>query len=75
MCYRMDDKGTVEADGFKTVNYPVVKSGFAPQLILASDQQARRLVQMKKIVQQRHSGNTPLLKMANVKFTIHCEKI
>merc|ERR1719320_1148898 len=35
--------------GFKTVNYPVVKSGFAPQVMLASVQQARRLVKMKKI--------------------------
>jgi len=35
--------------GLKTVNYPIVKSGFAPQVILVSVQQARRLVKMKKI--------------------------
>jgi len=35
--------------GFATANHPVVKSGFAPQVILESEEQARRLVALKKI--------------------------
>jgi len=35
--------------GFVTTNHPVVKVGFAPQVILESTEQARRLVELKKI--------------------------
>jgi len=35
--------------GFVTVNHPVVKSGFAPQVILDSAEQAQRLVELKVI--------------------------
>jgi len=35
--------------GFVTVNHPVVKSGFAPQVMLESVEQAKRLVGMKNI--------------------------
>jgi len=42
-------KDKLKQMGLETVNHPVVKSGFAPQVILVSVQQARRLVKMKKI--------------------------
>jgi len=42
-------KERLEQLGFKTVNHPVVKSGFAPQVMLASVLQARKLVKMLKI--------------------------
>jgi len=35
--------------GFVTVNHPVVKSGFAPQVMLESAEQAQRLVGLKNI--------------------------
>jgi len=35
--------------GFTTANHPVVKSGFAPQVMLESEDQARRLVELKRI--------------------------
>jgi len=35
--------------GFVTTNHPVVKSGFAPQVMLESADQARRLVNLRKI--------------------------
>jgi len=35
--------------GFKTANHPIVKSGFAPQVMLESVEQAQRLVELKRI--------------------------
>jgi len=35
--------------GFVTANHPVVKRGFAPQVMLQSAEQARRLVKLKNI--------------------------
>jgi len=35
--------------GFKTVNHPVVKSGFAPQVIMESVEQAHKLIRLKKM--------------------------
>lgn len=35
--------------GFKTACHPVVKSGFAPQVMLESVEQARKLVKLKKL--------------------------
>jgi len=42
-------KKRLAALGFVTANHPVVKSGFAPQVMLESAEQARRLVKLKNI--------------------------
>jgi len=40
-------KDKLQQMGLKIVNHPLVKSGFAPKVILVSVQQAHRLVKIK----------------------------
>lgn len=44
-----DIKGELEKLNFKVVNYPIIKAGFSPQVILGNVEQAKKLVSLKKI--------------------------
>jgi len=55
--------------GFTTANHPVVKSGFAPQIMLESEDQARRLVELKRIkINQNTVEIRPYASLQSVKF-------